>query len=157
MSELALVPVDTVRKDLTLTPGLAIWVCAVEDGAAVPDNLPAVVVEEARRQMALADRLMTPVPASVLKPWLALIAGHYAAAQRARSQQEASAWAGTIALAMEGMPAGVFTRANLGEILLRNSFLPTAAQLMDVLMPDRDALERRARALRAICNQTVAS
>ena len=150
MGDVALVPVQELRATLTLTPGLALWVCAVEDGAEPPESLPAPVIEEARRQAALADRLMTPVPRGVLTPWLALIAGHFAAAQRARSQQEASTWARTIELAMEGMPAGVFTRANLAEVLLRNSFLPTAAQLIEVLMPDRDNLERRARALRVL-------
>lgn len=150
MSDVALIPVDTVRKDLSLTPDLARWVCAVEDGAEVPANLPAAVIAEATRQTALAGRLMTPVPTTVLNPWLALIAGHYAAAQRARTQQEASTWARTIGLAMEGMPVGVFTRTNLGEVLSRYGFLPTAAQLTEVLAPDRDTLERRAKALRLV-------
>lgn len=150
MSDITRVPVQELRSALTLSPDLAFWVCAIEDGAEVPENLPPAVLDEARRRSDQANRLMTPVPQPVLAPWLALIAGHYAAAQRARSAQEASTWARTIELAMEGMPIGVFTRANLGEVLLRCSFLPTAAQLMDVLAPDRDTLERRAYALRQI-------
>lgn len=150
MSDLSLIPVQELRAALSLTPDLARWVCAVEDGADLPETMPPVVVEEAKRQGALADRLMRPVPEAVLNPWLALIAGHYAAAQRARTVQEASTWARTIALAMEGMPAGVFTRTNLGEVLARYAFLPTAAQLMEVLAPDRDVLERRANALRRV-------
>ena len=154
MNDLALIPVQELRAGLTLTPDLAWWVCAVEDGADLPENLPPAVIEEATRQAALAERLMTPVPSSVLRPWLAMIAGHYGAAHRPKAEDQASVWARTVELAMEGMPAGVFTRANLGEVLLRSSFFPTAAQLMEVLAPDRDVLERRARALRAVAQAT---
>lgn len=153
MTDIALIPVHELRANLVLTDSLAWWVCAVEDGADLPETLPSDVMAEARRQSLLADRLMTPVPQPVLTPWLALIAGHYAAAQRARSAQEASTWARTIELTMEGMPAGVFTRVNLGEVLARYTFLPTAAQLMEVLAPDRDNLERRANALRRVAGK----
>lgn len=150
MSDIALKPVQELRATLTLSLDLARWVCAVEDGAALPETLPTPVIDEAKRQAALADRLMTPVPSTVLRPWLAMIAGHYGAAHRPKAEDQATVWARTVELAMEGMPAGVFTRANLGEVLLRNSFFPTAAQLMEVLAPDRDLLDRRARALRSI-------
>lgn len=153
MTDIALIPVHELRANLVLTDSLAWWVCAVEDGADLPETLPSDVMAEAQRQSLLADRLMTPVPQPVLTPWLALIAGHYAAAQRARSAQEASTWARTIELTMEGMPAGVFTRVNLGEVLARYTFLPTAAQLMEVLAPDRDNLERRANALRRVAGK----
>lgn len=152
MSDVALVPVQELRLALTLTPDLAEWVCAIEDGAALPRNLPPAVIAEASRQAALADRLMTPVPTEVIRPWLAVIAGHYSV-QRVLSGEQSAAWARTIEIAMTGMPAGVFTRANLGEVLAQFTFVPTAAQLMQVLMPDRDNLERRTMALAAIAGR----
>ena len=150
MSDIALPKVQELRATLTLSHDLAWWVCAVEDGAELPENLPSAVIDEAKRQAALADRLMSPVVPGVLRPWLALIVGHYSAVQRARSGEEAAAWRATIEITMEGMPNGVFTRANLGEVLARYAFWPTAAQLIEVLAPDRDVLERRARALRMV-------
>lgn len=153
MSELALVPVQEIRASLTLSQDLSRWVCAAEDGAELPANLPPSIIEEARRHLILIDRLMNPVPDKVIRPWLAVMAGHYTV-QRPKSESESAAWARTIELAMEGMPVGVFTKANLGEILLRSAFLPTAAQLMEVLAPDRDVLERRAHALRRVAGQT---
>jgi hypothetical protein len=151
MSGTALVPIEDLRSRLTLTPEVASWVCAAEDGAALPAVLPSSVVAEATRLAALAERLTAPVTPQVLRPWLALMAGHYAV-QRARSAEEATAWARTTEVALEGMPVGVFTKANLGEIILRNAFWPVAHQMIEVLAPDRDNLERRANALRAVAN-----
>lgn len=164
MTDNALVPVEdhlaTImrlqdsRAKLTLTPALAWWVCALEDGADLPDRLPQDIMTEAKRLAALAEHLMAPVPSRVLRPWLALIATHYATAKGATSEEAASMWAATIDyVALAGMPAGVFTRANLAEVLARTTVygkLPTADQLVEVLAPDRDNLERRANALRRV-------
>lgn len=154
MNDLALIPVHELRANLTLSHGLAWWVCAVEDGADLPESLPADIVAEGKQLAALANRLMAPAPAAVTTPWLALVAGHYMAAKGALPREVTSMWATTTAnIAMKGMPVGVFTQANLGEVLARCTVygkLPTADQLIEVLAPDRDQLERRANALRLV-------
>jgi hypothetical protein len=149
MSEIALQPIQELRASLTLTPDLAVWVCAVEDGAEPPEGLPPAVVAEAQRLAEQAERLLQPVPERILRPWLAMIAANHVA-RRPMEEKNAAAWAASIINDFHGMPIGVFTMANKAEVNLNYTFLPATAEINKVLMPDRDKLETRARALRAV-------
>ena len=154
MSAVALQPIHDLRASLTLTPDLAVWVCAVEDGAEPPERLPPAVVTEAQRLAERADRLMAPASNTTIRQWLVPLVGHYGAAKGVVSEEASSIWAATVVeIAMRGMPVGVFTAANLSELMAASVVygkLPTADLLMEVLGPDRDKLETRARALRAV-------
>lgn len=154
MTDIALIPVHELRANLVLTDSLAWWVCAIEDGADLPETLPSDVMAEAQRQSLLADRLMTPVPPAVLRPWLARIAANYTVLHgKYMSPEDSGLWREGIEIATEGMPAGVFTRGNIAEIFILYDWLPSPGQIMKVLIPDRDNLERRANALRRVAQQ----
>lgn len=150
MNDVALIPVHELRANLTLSHGLAWWICAVEDGADLPESLPADIVAEAKRLLAIADCMMAPVPDDVLKPWLSFIATQWLFAGRGRTREETEIWKRVMVKDLAGMPIGVFTVVNATEIKLRNTFFPMLSQINDVLAPDRDQLERRANALRLV-------
>jgi hypothetical protein len=150
MSAVALQPIQELRASLTLTPDLAVWVCAVEDGAEPPEGLPPAVVAEAQRLAEQAERLLAPPTEQQLRGWLVDIAAHYYALRPTHDPKAPAAYAATVIDALRMTPIGTLTRANRHEVWANNDWLPSIGQIERVLFPDRDKLETRARALRAV-------
>lgn len=107
-------------------------VCDAE-GQPRPRRYPAEAVEAAKAALVDAERALEPAPVKAVVAWLRPLLA--AGLPRAPDAECLPAYATVLALACEGLPAGVWTRAALSQVVASCRYWPTPAEVRAVLDP----------------------